>query len=238
MATGVVAPSGAVREILTKLEKVPDEKIVVIHHGFDLAYFENVNWDKVNALKLKYGLEGKQPVVGVISRFTALKGIQFIIPAFKKLLREYPNALLLFFGGQGDYEKELNALLEEVPTGNYYKVAFENDLSAVYPLFDVFVQVSIDRTIESFGQTYVEALAAGIPSVFTLSGISSDFIKDRENALVVPYQDEDAIYHAILELLTNIHLRENLSMNGRESIKEHFGLPVMIAKLEHLYERG
>jgi glycosyltransferase involved in cell wall biosynthesis len=177
-------------------------------------------------------------VVGVISRFTALKGVQYIIPAFKNILQNYPNALLMFFGGQGDYEKELNELLAQIPRESYFKVEFENDLSAVYPLFDVFVQVSIDRTIESFGQTYVEALAAGIPSVFTLSGIASDFIKDRENALVVPYQDENAIYRAVSELLADRSLAGNISVNGRESIKEHFDLPVMIRKLEQLYEQG
>ncbi|HVG14723.1 MAG TPA: glycosyltransferase family 4 protein [Chitinophagaceae bacterium] len=236
LATGIVAPSGAVREVLLQFEKVPDKKIAVIHHGFDLAYFAEPFQDRIAALRIKYGVEGKYPVIGVISRFTVLKGIQYIIPAFRQVLETYPDALLMFFGAQGDYEKELKTMLGEIPAKNYCIVAFENDLSSVYHLFDAFVQVSIDRTIEAFGQTYVEALAAGIPSVFTLSGIANDFIRDGENALVVPYKDADAIFRALSQLVSNLPLRNKLSLNGKKIVKEQFELQTMVQKLEQLYE--
>ena len=236
MATNIVAPSEAVKEVLMKYEGVAESKITVIHHGFDLSYFEQVPQDSIDALRHKYGINDQYPVVGVISRFTALKGIQYIIPAFRKLLEQYPKALLLLFGAHGDYESELNTLLAEMPKRNYQTVSFENNLSAVYPLFDVFIQVSIDRTIEAFGQTYVEALAAGVPSVFTLSGIANDFIKDGENALVVPYKDANAIYAALSELMNNKSLREKLSLNGRNVVKKQFDLKMMIQKLENLYD--
>lgn len=236
MATHIVAPSSAVKEVLLKWENVSAEKISIIHHGFDLLYFEQPHPAAVENLRIKYDVQAQYPVIGVISRFTVLKGIQYIVPAFKKLLESYPDALLMLFGAQGDYEAELNAQLAELPREKYITVAFENNLSAVYSLFDVFIQVSIDRTIEAFGQTYVEALAAGVPSVFTLSGIATDFIKDRQNALVVPYKDANAIYVAISELINDKTLRDHLSLNGQEAVKKEFSLQMMIQKLEHLYE--
>ena len=142
---------------------------------------------------------------------------------------------MLLFNAKGDYETQIKSQLKCLPKSNYRMVSFENDLSAVYKLFDVFVQVSTDRNIEAFGQTYVEALAAGVPSVFTLSGIANEFIVDGENALVVPFKDAEAIYFAIKRILSEPDLREHLKQNGYQSVKENFGLEKMIHQLELLY---
>jgi glycosyltransferase involved in cell wall biosynthesis len=235
MATRIVAPSFAVKEVLINYEKVPSKKIIIIHHGFDLNYFGEVTTDRIELLKKKYSVCGHFPVVGVISRFTELKGIQFIIPAFKQLLLNYPKALLLLFGAIGDYEREIKQLLHQLPESSYRVIHFENDISAVYRLFDVFVQVSTDTTIEAFGQTYVEALASGVPSVFTLSGIAPDFIVDGQNALTVPFKNSEAIYQALNQILGDSVLRVGLIKRGRESVTDKFALDIMIKKLEELY---
>lgn len=235
MATHIIAPSAAVKEVLMKMESVPDGKVQIVHHGFDLHYFTTVDHVKVENLRRKYDTSDHYPVIGVISRFTELKGIQYIIPAFSQLLQSHPSALLLLFGAHGDYATQLKEQLKALPDKAYRIIDFEKDIAAVYPLFDVFVQVSIDRTIEAFGQTYVEALAAGVPSVFTLSGIANDFIEDGKNAIVVPYKNVEAIYIAMMQLITNSQLREKHILNGKESIKDKFDLSVMIQKLEETY---
>tara|TARA_R110000850_G_scaffold20864_6_gene61821 strand:+ start:1932 stop:3047 length:1116 start_codon:yes stop_codon:yes gene_type:complete len=235
MATCIVSPSLAVKEILLNLENVSPQKVSLIHHGFDIDYFDDVSPERIAALKEKYHTKGHYPVVGVISRFTELKGIQYIIPAFERILKSHPTALLLLFNAKGDYETQIKSQLKCLPKSNYRMVSFENDLSAVYKLFDVFVQVSTDRNIEAFGQTYVEALAAGVPSVFTLSGIANEFIVDGENALVVPFKDAEAIYFSIKRILSEPDLREHLKQNGYQSVKENFGLEKMIHQLELLY---
>jgi glycosyltransferase involved in cell wall biosynthesis len=239
LATRIIAPSGAVQEVLVEYEQVPEKKICLIHHGFDLNYFTEVNDEQIVALRNKYQVNNSFPVIGVISRFTELKGIQYIIPAFHRLLQKHPNALLLLFNARGDNEKQIKQQLQQmIPQKSYRLIPFENDLAAVYRLLDFFVQVSTDRTIEAFGQTYVEALAAGVPSVFTLSGIANDFIRDRENALVVPFKDSDAIYTALKELLTNHPLCETIIYKGRESVAKKFSIDTMILKLEALYEEN
>jgi glycosyltransferase involved in cell wall biosynthesis len=94
--------------------------------------------------------------------------------------------------------------------------------------------VPINKEIEAFGQTYVEALAAEIPSVFTLSGIASEFVQNNNNALLVEYEDFKQIYDSIIQILVNKKLRETLIQNGRKSI-EQFKLEIFINKLEQLY---
>lgn len=235
LATKIIAPSHAVSTVLTEMEFVPKEKVKLIFHGFDLDYFRDVSPEKADMIKLKYNPDSKYPVIGVISRFTELKGIQYIIPAFRQVLVHYPNALLLLFNATGDYKQQIEAQLAELPADSYNTVSFESELAAIYTLFDVFVQASTDTLIESFGQTYVEALASGVPSVFTLAGVAPDFIRDKENALIVPFRDAQAIENSILKILDNDELKNKIIKGGWNSVRDRFSLHEMMKNLTMVY---
>jgi glycosyltransferase involved in cell wall biosynthesis len=225
-----------VKNILTDWEKVDASKIRLIPHGFRLEEFENVDPSRVEAIKKKYDLLLNEPVIGVISRFTEWKGVQYIIPAFSKLLSRHPQAVLMLLNAHGDYKVRILELLKEIPAKNYRLVPFEKDIPAVYKSFEVFVHTPVDDHSEAFGQTYVEALAAGIPSVFTLSGIAPDFIIDGQNALVVPHKDQAAIGQAIEKIIDDPALSAALRANGPASVRGSFELKKMISRLESLYD--
>jgi glycosyltransferase involved in cell wall biosynthesis len=177
--------------------------------------FSSVSAERVGELAGRlFGGRKPFPVVGVISRFLELKGIQHIIPAFRKLLAEYPGACLVLANAKGPYEPEVRKLLAGLPGGSYVTIPFEKDIAALYRLFDVFVHVPVDGHSEAFGQIYIEALASGIPSVFTLSGIAHDMIRHGENALVVPYCDPDSIFGAVKRILTDPELAGRLKAQG------------------------
>lgn len=237
LSTDIVAITEVVKNILITKEHVNPKKIHLIHHGFMLEQFINCSEISVSKLKQKYLHAGSYPVIGVISRYTEWKGIQYIIPAFSKLLAIYPNALLILANANGEYKEEIKKLLLTVPKQNYIEISFEIDVFSLYQLFDFFVHIPITSEMEAFGQTYVEALAAKIPSIFTLSGIANEFIIDRRNALVVPYQNPDAIYNAILELMQNKTLANTLISNGLKDVNQRFTLNKMIVSLEELYEK-
>jgi len=236
LATVIVATSRNVKQVLMEREGVPEKKIRLIHHGFDLDSFSVRNDEKISRLKAKYNPDGKYPVIGIISRYIELKGIQYTIPAFKKLLEHYPHALLLLANASGKYKPAISALLNELPEGSFREIAFENDLVSLYHLFDVHVHVPVDEHSEAFGQTYVEALAAGVPSVFTHSGVAPELIRDKENALVVPYRNSGAIVHAMEEILKNNDIRSRIIRQGMTDVKAQFGVDRMISELKKLYE--
>lgn len=235
LSTKIIAPTNIVREVLEKKEFVTIEKIQLIHHGFKLESFNNTSNQEIINLKNKYSTNEFYPVIGVISRYTDWKGVQYIIPAFKKLLQEYPDAKLVLANANGDYTIMIKKLLKEIPDKNYIEIDFENNLFALYKLFDVFVHVPFDKNSEAFGQVYVEALASGIPSVFTLSGIANDFIKQKHNALVVDYKNSENIYSSIKEIITNKSLALKMIVNGKKDVEKLFPISKMISDLETLY---
>ena len=234
LSTDIVAISKNVQEILIEYENVPIQKIHLIHHGFDLEAFQNVDPKKVERLKSKYKITNG-PVIGVIARWIEWKGIQYIIPAFKKLLKDYPEAILVLANANGPYKSRIEHLLTDLPKTSFRIITFEEDIFTLYHLFDFYVHTPIDSQIEAFGQTYVEALAAGIPSVFTLSGVAKEIIENRKNALVVPFMDCDTIYNSILELLKIETHTSSLIKIGKDSLRP-FLLSNMIHNLHQLYD--
>ena len=234
-ATRIIAISEVVKDVLISKEGVAPEKISLVYHGFKLNKFSEYDNDVIEKLKSKYNPTNKRPVIGVISRFTELKGIQFIIPAFSKLLNQYPDALLLLFNASGDYEKEINKLLSELPKETYLKVVFENEITSIYHLFDVFIHVPINDTIEAFGQTYIESMASGIPLIATKSGIGNEILINNDNSIVVPYKNTEAIYKAIALLFSDSELKNKITNNAKNTVAQKFEIHVMIEKLETIY---
>ncbi len=235
IATDIIAITTIVKEILEEKEFVLSNKITLIHHGFKLESFENISNDEVVNLKNKYGVADSYPIIGVISRYTEWKGIQYIIPAFVKLLDNYPNAKLILANASGDYESEITNMLTQLPSNNYLEIVFENNLFALYELFNVFVHVPIDKYHEAFGQTYIECMLSEIPLVATKSGIGNEILVDGENAIVVPHKNSKAIYEAIIKILNNKKFTERITENALETVKIDFSLDIMINKLERLY---
>jgi len=234
LATCIVAPSETVRNTLVDVEKVSPLKVKIIYHGFDLDYFAKPDSDKVRAIRLNLKLNEKGPVVGVISRFLELKGLQFIIPAFTEFHRNFPDAVLLLANAHGPYEPQVDRLLSQLPATAWRKVRFEQNLAALYGCMNYFVHAPIDSEIEAFGQIYVEALAAGIPSVFTLSGIANQFILHEENALIVPHAKSSTIAEALIRLHNDKAIQQKLVEKGRSSVQQ-FALNKFIEKTENLY---
>ena len=238
LATDIISISVVVSETLMNLENVNQNKIHLIHHGFDFDVFQNVSKLSVENLRKKYNPYKSFPVVGVVSRYNELKGIKYLIPAFKKLLLKYPNSLLVLANASGDYKAKINELLCEIPKYNYIEITFESDIQSLYKIFDIFVHVPINYNIEAFGQTYIESLASGVPSIFTMSGVANEFIVNKKNGLVVNYKNSEEIYLALLELLRNESLRNRIIENGWSDVKKKFELKKMILSLEEIYLRG
>ncbi len=235
LSTKIIAITENVKNILIKQEAVPLSKITIVHHGFDLSFFSNVPLSRISEIKKKYNPSNQFPIIGVVSRYTWWKGIQHIVPAFLRLLTNFPEAKLVLANTNGNDALRIKNLLQQIPPSNILEIEFEYDNAALYYLFDVFVHVPINEHAEAFGQTYVEALSAKIPSIFTLSGIAHDFIKDKKNALVVGYENENEIYEGMKLILENLELRSSLILNGSNDVDKLFSLKGMMNKLEEIY---
>jgi glycosyltransferase involved in cell wall biosynthesis len=237
LSTAIVAPSRQARRALLEYDRVPPEKVVLIHHGFDLGAFAVAGDADALRMRLKYDLGTDRPVVGVVARYERIKGVEHAVRAFGRLSAAYPTARLVLANARGSRAREIQRLLAALPAGRVTEVAFEEDMPALYRTFDVFVHVPIRRHLEAFGQVYVEAMAAGVPCVCSLAGVAEEFLTDGENAVVVDPEDSSQIRDGIARVLGDDALRDRLVANARRDVAERFGIDRMLRSLEALYLR-
>ncbi|HET9770900.1 MAG TPA: glycosyltransferase, partial [Acidimicrobiia bacterium] len=88
----------------------------------------------------------------------------------------------------------------------------EADLGAWYRAADAFAFPSVK---EGFGLVVLEALAAGLPVVATDIPVFAEYLRDGQNALLVPPDDPAALAAALGRLAGDPDLRRRLAEGGR-----------------------
>lgn len=234
LCTHVVSISLTTTEILRDWEGCPKSKIREIPHGFDLGLFRNQSQASIESLREKYNPNHRSPVIGCISRYINWKDVPRVVEAFQGVLNHYPKALLILANATGPDAIRVKATLKHLPESSYVEIKFEPDIASFYQILDVLVHIPIDPYVEAFGQTYIEAMAAGVPLVCTLSGIGREVCKHQGTAWVVPYGNTQSVTTGILELLENSELRKHVTSNALKEANQ-FGLPSFIGQLNSLY---
>ncbi len=254
-ATNVIGVTNTSKQGMIE-DGIPEDKITIIPTGFDVSEFENVDNSRIDKLRSKYLANHQGPVIGVAARYVRWKGVEYVIEAHKQVLETYPNAILVLSGTHTNRasleEKIRNARkedivapqyediisitnkLSELPDGSYVEIPFEEDIFALFRLFDVFVHVPTDSIQETFGQVYVEAMLSKVPSVITLAGSALDYAVHKENAWVVDYKNSDRIAEGILALLSDARLRETI-VNNAFLCAQQYDIKNHIRQLEDFY---
>lgn len=230
----IIVPSETVYRILTEKENVLPEKIALIFHGFDFEELIKTNETAIKTIKEKYNIHGF-PVIGAVSRFTEWKGLHFTIRAFRKVLSAFPDAMLVLTNEGGDYKAQIEEELKSIPAENLRVISFEKEMPALFKTFDIFVHVPVNEQAESFGQVYIEALALGVPSVFTKSGIACEIEPLDSYTSIVPYADADSIEKAILSFAKNPEEFRKKADAGKQFVINRFSFAEKIKKTEELY---
>lgn len=237
LSTKIIAVSDVVKEVLVKMEQVASEKVTVIPHGFSLEEM-TADAEIIPKVAEDYQLTDAYPVIGNVSRFVEWKGVQYVIPAFKRLLADYPKAKLVMANARGNYSEQLKKqLAETLAPDQYVIINVERRIFELFKNFDVFVHVPTSREVEAYGQVYIEPLVLKVPSIFTLSGIANSFVEDRKNALVVPYENSDAIYEAMKTLLADKNLQTQIAEQGYKDVWSHYHINDMFERLDAIYSK-
>ena len=180
-----------------------------------------------------FNLEEKKYLVSV-SRLIRLKGIQYLIPAFKKLKKTnaISSDLKLVIVGDGEYEKELKKIANNdkdiVFTGNQSG----DDLATLYSRALLFVQAS---EMEGLSISMLEAMAYGLPI------LASDISANREaGADTVKYfqaKNEEDLLINLKKVLNNFESLENLGKLAKERLEKVFNWERISGEILDLYKK-
>lgn len=232
-ATKIVVPNRNTKKILEDRENVNPRKIQEIAFGFDLEDFNTTSIKRIETIRNEYQLMPNQFVIGIVSRYSPVKGLQYSIPAVSKFLSKHREGVLILAGIGENPPTELLDLLKEVDPLQLRLVPRVQDMPAFYKTLSVFVHTPIDETVESFGLVYVESFAAKIATVVTLSGIAKDICRNGENCLVIDFYTIKEIEDSLERLFIDKNLRIKIAESARHSVS-HLTMTKMRQKYREL----
>ncbi|WP_225848410.1 glycosyltransferase family 4 protein [Streptomyces sp. HPF1205] len=191
------------------------------------------------ALRARLGLADR-PVVVCVSRLVPRKGQDTLIAAMPRILREFPDAVLLIVGG-GPYRRDLERLAAR--TGVTAAVRFTGavpweELPAHFGAGDVFAMPCRTRRggldVEGLGMVYLEASATGLPVVAGDSGGAPDAVLRGETGWVVTGGSPAQAADRVLALLRDPDLRRRLGERGRQWVEEAWRWDLLAERLKSL----
>ena len=197
LSTRIVAVSEVVKHVLISNEKVRPAKVILIHNGVDIDRFaEGLQSRRNDGSKLQEVFR-----IGIVSRLTGWKGVQFSVDAFIMLKARYPNSYLEIVGAPADSFSQIKEKLATLDASDYSLTDWHPDVLRFLQKLDVFVHVPIGPQDEAFGLVYIEALASRTPSILTLSGVLHELPNPEKYAHLVPYEDSAAIFNKMVEVI-------------------------------------
>jgi glycosyltransferase involved in cell wall biosynthesis len=215
------------------------DRIQTIFNGVDTTYF--VSSDIYRSTRDPQKLK-----ILYVGRISPEKGIHDLVDAFKKVLKNYPQASLDLVGAEAIVSPEFlirisndpnvkklesfypGSYLEKVKSRipqtyrdriNFVGAIDQEKLLQYYWDADLLVNPSLS---ESFGMSLVEAMACNVPVIATRVGGMTSVIDEGKTGLLVEPANPSVLAKGIIDLLGNPELREQMGIQGNRRVNELF----------------
>ena len=199
-----------------KLLNVQLDKMVTVHLGYQDIFRPIKDEPLLKSIKEQYHIPNQ--FILYVGAIEPRKNVPLLLRAFKRLVEEgYPH-LLVIPGKIGWMVHDVNPLIESLGINDRVKLLGYvpyTDLPAIYCMADLFVYPSV---YEGFGLPPLEAMACGIPVITTNVSSMPEVVEDA--AILIPPNDEEALFTSIVSLLNDKSLRKNLIEKGLKRATE------------------
>ena len=183
-----------------------------------------------------------------MGRISPEKGLHILLEAFNKVILQYPQVQLKLIGPEGKYgvlpiqmintedpyvqtlipfyQGEYSDQLRQIISPNaansvcFFGPVEQLDLGEHYQDADIFIFPSVWN--EPFGIPLVEAMAMELPVIATYSGAFPEIVEDEKTGLLVERSNADALAEAILRLLSDENLSQEMGKAGRQRVVDKF----------------
>ncbi|SMC69944.1 glycosyltransferase family 4 protein [Moheibacter sediminis] len=166
---------------------------------------------------------------------TGIKGHEFLLEVFEKLLKKRNDVVLLIagttFGGDPSYENKLKQKAKNIAKD---KVIFTGKYHHIYEIisnFDIFIYLSKS---ENLGGVY-ESLLFEIPTISSNKGALTELVINNETGFNADPNDTDKLVEHILSLLENDN--KILKTKGKDLVMNKFNKEAIVQKTYEVYTK-
>ncbi len=244
-ADGVIAVSGAMAADLANLQKVPREKIRIIHNGIDTDEFAP-GFDPDGRILQKSGISPKEkPYALFVGRLSRQKGIEYLLEAVPYINPALSIVLCAAAPESPGMEAGVAQSVNRLQTGGY-KVFWikehvpKDALAALYANACLFLCPSI---YEPFGIINLEAMASGVAVVATRVGGIPEVVEDGATGILVDFEAGAGqgefprrFAAAANRLFEAPALRQKMGAAARRRVERDFSWGAIAEKTVQFYE--
>jgi hypothetical protein len=193
--------------------------IEVVPNGVDIEKFSIFN--------SQFSKNKDEKILITTSRLVKKNGIDDVIRAMQYLPENVKFKIL----GTGPDEEMLKKLAKELKVGN--RVLFlghidHKEMPKYLHSADIFIRPSLS---EGMGNSFIEAMAAGLPVIATPVGGIPDFLKDGETGLFCEVNNPKSIAEKVKILLDNQELRIKIITNAKEMVVKNYDWNLIAEKM-------
>ena len=213
--------------------------MVRIAPGIDTEHFAPAADSEL--LKRELDLEGKRVIVSV-GRLVHRKGQDTLVEALPEILKEYPDAHLLFVG-VGPHLEYIHK--RAIQLGVLANISFVgrvqySELPRFISVGEIFAMPSRSRLagleVEGLGIVYLEASACELPVVGGLSGGAPDAVLEGETGFAVNGLNPTAVASAVNQLLADPERAKEMGRRGRQWIIDEWEWRHWSARFNSLFD--
>ena len=190
----------------------PTYSLEKINKRLEIKTFKSSN--KVHIISITR-LEERKGIIPVLKSLGALKKSKSLKPFIWDIF------------GIGDQKDEIEEVIKALNLAQYVKLkgAITNKDKEYYlSIADLFIMPSykVEKSIEGFGISYVEAAAYSIPSIAGQEGGVTDAVLDKKTGWCVNPMNQKQLSKVLLEAINNNKKRELLGRQAQEEFLNSF----------------
>lgn len=206
------------------------EKTVTIHNAVNTSAI--VPTRSRAEVKEALGIPENVPVIGVIGRLVAVKGIERFLATAEKIIEKRPQTAFLIVG-DGPLFDEYKQRVQSLGLDQQVKLTgFRGDVIDVLNSLDIFVMTSYH---EGIPMTLLEAFALKRPVVAMNVGGIPEVVENNVSGILVAPGDVSGMSEACLEILANPIRARELGDNARRRLESDFAIEVHGERVMSLY---
>lgn len=216
-ADKIIAVSEYTKKELIQICRITEDKITVVPNGISSLFRPLVlNGNNRERILKRYGLSFDRFIL-FAATLEPRKNLQTLLDSFEEMAKQRSDVGLVICGKKGWlFEQSLKRI--EALSGRlkikYLGYVSDENLVELYNLAEVFVYPSF---YEGFGFPPLEAMACGVPVVTSNVSSLPEVVGDA--ALKVDPRDIGQIAKAIISVLDNKELAQDLILKGKERVK-------------------
>ena len=168
-----------------------------------------------------------------VGRLDHGKGFDLLIQALLKIKDKLPQNWQVKIIGSGEWRDILQREINTSNLQNNIVLLGQKNKQEIVQLLqqsDLFV---LPSRSETFGVVYIEAMACGLPIIATDCGGPRDIVT-KDNGLLIPNEDVDALGEAILYMVENIDKYDRKAI--AEDCQARFSPKVIAKQLTQIFE--